>query len=431
MKNVKISAAVAAALMSSTGAFALSPADTASAPIQLVVAGASAARDTFAAEFQALCQTTPTNTVNLYRASPTTNADFRAYSCTLLNAAPVPVSIRNTNATVYYRSEGGSVWGPGSIAKGQQIKRLVVDTGCTSVAPPGFGDCAATYTLATEASTGHLAFATTDLGVADLEPAMFRGENWAGGALGAEPDAGVLEALSRATGFAQTFGILVNTSVTIDRISKQDVASIFQGAYSDWSQVRDPVTGAAAGAGTITVCRREQGSGTQVGAGVFFLNQNCSSASEPFVVAPAGPNGSIVVENGSTTSLEGCVSGAAGGIGPNIFKTSGLAANTKYLRIDNMNEPVSKVAAASGVYQYWFESSFQKRSGLPTQANALADLLISRARAVAGIPGTSASAFAVPGVQGNAPVLPVAASGTPVGLGSKGGNSCKAAIGAL
>jgi hypothetical protein len=426
MKNLKICAAVSAAMMMSSGAFALDQAATAAAPVQLVVAGASAARDTFQSEFQALCQA---GTINLYRASPTSNQDFRAYSCTLLNAAPVPAAIRNLNATVYYRAEGGSGWGPGSIAKVQPIKRLVVDAGCTLATPPTFGDCSVTgYSLNTDAATGHVVNAATDLGVSDEEPAMFRGENWVGQALGAEPAPGVLEGLARSTGFAQTFGVLVNSSLAATSISAQDVASIYQGAYSDWSQVQDQATGNPLPGGTITVCRREQGSGTQVSAAVHFLGANCSASSEAFVVAPAGPNGNTVIENGTTTSLETCVANNVGAIGPNIFKTS-APTGTKYLALDGVAP--SKVNAARGTYDYWFETSFSKRPGLAGNANSLADLLISRARAVAGIPGTSASAFAVPGVSGNAPVLPVAASGTPVGIGTKSGNSCKTALGQL
>ena len=426
MKNLKICAAVGAALAMSSGAFALNQTNTAAAPIQLVVAGASAARDTFSAEFQALCQP---GTIDLYRVSAASSPDFRAYSCTLLNAAPVPTAIRNTNAAVYYRSEGGSVWGPGSIAKGLQIKKLVVDGGCAAPGFPNFGDCPATDTLATEAATGHLANATTDLGVSDEEPAMYRGENWVGGALGTEPASGVLESLSRSTGFAQTFGVLVNTSVPVDNLSKQDIASIYQGAYSDWSQVRNQATGQALPAGQITVCRREPGSGTQVSAGVYFLNQNCGISAEPFVAAPIGPAGNPVNELASTSGLEVCVSTNPGSIGPNIFKSSGLQPNTKYVSIDGTAP--SKIEAAGGHYPYWFESSFSKRPGLAGNANTLADLLISRARAVAGIPGTSASAFAVPGVSGNSPVLPVAPAGTPVGIGTKSGNSCKTALGQL
>src|SRR5688572_5715320 len=158
MKNLKICAAVSAAMMMSSGAFALNQADTAAAPTQLVVAGASAARDNFQAEFQLLCQA---GTTNLYRALPTANQDFRAYSCTLVNAAPVPVALRNTNVTVYYRSEGGSGWGPGSVAKNIPIKRLVVDGTCTLAAPPALGDCAVSgYSLTTDGGTGHIANAS-------------------------------------------------------------------------------------------------------------------------------------------------------------------------------------------------------------------------------------------------------------------------------
>ena len=288
--------------MSSSGAFALNQADTVAAPTQLVVAGASAARDNFQAEFQLLCQAA---TTNLYRALPTTNQDFRAYSCTLLNAAPVPVALRNTNVAVYYRSEGGSGWGPGSVAKAIPIKRLLVDGTCTLVAPPGLGDCAvAGYSLVTDSGSGHIVNATTDLAVSDLEPAMHRGENWTGLALGAEPAAGVLEALAKSTGFSQTFGVLVEASLPISSISEQDVASIYSGAYLDWSQVQDQATGNPLPALPIPVCRREQGSGTQAVAAVHFLQQNCGKSSEPFVVAPAGPNGNPVIENGTTSTLE-------------------------------------------------------------------------------------------------------------------------------
>lgn len=426
MRNFKLCAAVTAALLSSQGAFALNQADTAAAPTQLVVAGASAARDNFQAEFQLLCQA---GTINLYRASPTANQDFRAYSCTLLNAAPVPVALRNTNATVYYRSEGGSGWGPGSIAKATQIKRLVVDGTCTLVAPPALGDCSVSgYSLTTDSGSGHIVNATTDLGVSDLEPAMHRGENWVGLALGAEPGPNVLETLSRSTGFAQTFGVLVSADLPTDSISEQDVASIYAGLYSDWSQVQNQETGAALPALPIRVCRREQGSGTQAVAAVHFLQQNCGKSSEPFVVAPAGPNGNPVIENGTTSTLETCIAAVSGSIGPNIFK-SPAPAGTKYLRIENVAP--SKVNAARGTYRYWSETTFAKRPGLAGNANSLADLLIARARAQAGIPGTSASAFAVPGISGNSPVLPVAASGTPVGIGTKGGNSCKTPTGQL
>ncbi len=101
MNNLKICAAVAGVLMS-TGAFALDAATTAGLAEgrTLRVAGASAARDTFLAEFNALCVA---GTLNLYRAFPTPNSDFRAYSCTLIGTTAVPLALRNQNYVVYYR----------------------------------------------------------------------------------------------------------------------------------------------------------------------------------------------------------------------------------------------------------------------------------------------------------------------------------------
>jgi PBP superfamily domain len=439
MKNLKISAAVGAAMMMSSGAFALNQADTAAAPVQLVVAGASAARDTFQAEFRSNCVLTPTNTFNTYRAFPVENQDFRAYSCTLASTAAVPAALRGVNATVYYRSEGGSVWGPGSIAKAIPIKRLVVDGTCALGVDTTPGNCAvAGYNIATDGFTsGHLVNALVDLGVADEEPAMYRGENWVGGPLGAEPAAGVLENLTRSTGFGQVFGIAVNTGVTLNNISKQDVASIFAGNYSSWDQVVDLSTGNPGPALEIKVCRREKGSGTQVSAAVFFLQQNCGKSFEPFVTAPNAPLGNPVQQNSTTTEQEDCLGDAAtaapGSIGPNVFKTTIPADNPnfKYLSIDGVAP--SKLNAARGTYGYWFETSFAKRPALGSDELTAADFLIARARAVAGIPGTSASAFAIPGVAGNTPVLPVnpSTTATPVAIGTKSGNSCKVPLGQL
>lgn len=443
MKNLKICAAVAGVLMS-TGAFALDAATTAglAANRTLRVAGASAARDTFLAEFNQLCQA---STLNLFRAFPTPNSDFRAYSCQLLNASPVPVALRNQNFVVYYRSEGGSVWGPGSVAKDQDITGLqVTATNCTGASGTGtlvapgaslnqFNDCTATYGgLVVDSGTDHLATRfQTDLGVSDEEPNIYRGENWANGfAMGSEPTSYP----PSQSGFGQAFGVLVSTNVPLTSISKQDVASIYSGAYSDWSQVQEQSTGVALPAAPIKVCRREPGSGTQASAAVFFLNQSCGTSFEPFVTAPAGPNGNPVEEQSTTTGLEGCVGAAAGNaIGPNIFKSgTGVPAGTKYVQIDGV--PGGKVNAARGTYGYAFESAFTKHPdlGLATapfpDKNAMATLLAARARAVAGIPAGSASAYALPG-GGNSAILPVAITGVPVALANKNANSCRVATG--
>ncbi|MET0536131.1 MAG: hypothetical protein ABW171_18090, partial [Steroidobacter sp.] len=144
MRNFKIGAAIAA-LCAGGSAYALPP--TATYDLELVVAGASAQRDTFRQEFSAICQAA---TLNYYQAQSTPSVDFRAYSCTL-NTSGLPASIAGRNAIVYYRSEGGSVYGVGPLAKNSQVKRLLVNASCTTATQPAFGNCPVTgYNLSND-----------------------------------------------------------------------------------------------------------------------------------------------------------------------------------------------------------------------------------------------------------------------------------------
>jgi hypothetical protein len=83
-----------------------------------------------------------------------------------------------------------------------------------------------------------------------------------------------------------------------------------------------------------------------------------------------------------------------------------------------------KVAAATGDYDFWFESTFNKDeviAGKPLE-NALADFLIARARNAATIP-VNDSVFALNNGGANAPVIPVSTT-RPIALGTRSGNSC-------
>ena len=419
MRSFKIAAAVAAACIGGT-AYALPP--TTVHDINLVVAGASAQRDTFQQEVSAICQG---GTLNLYRASPTTNQDFRAYSCRLLAAAPVPASIQNKTAVVYYRSEGGSVYGVGTLAKNIQVKRLLLNGACTTAAPPAFGDCGVTgYSLTTDGFTsGNLVNSIVDLGVSDVEPTRFVGENWplpGTSALGSEPSSTQLATLNSQTATGTAFGIIVNSASTVTDLSRQDLVGIFTGIYGDWSQIATTGNTAEA-AGEITVCRREPGSGTQTGASIYFNGQGCPGG-YPFVAAPAGPIfGNPVIENGTSTSMNTCVAGNVNSVGIQTFSTA-PAAGTKFVTINGKTG--GKLAAALGDYDYWFESTFNKDeviAGKPLEL-ALADFLIGRARTASTIP-VNDSAFALNNGGTNSPVIP-ASTTRPIALGTRSGNSC-------
>ncbi len=456
-KYSQVGLAVAVAIAASQSASALNVADTLAAPTQLVAAGASAARDSFLQVFNSeLCQA---GTVTVYRATPTSGQDFRAYSCTLIPASAVPNSvgkilgdngIAGTNATLYYRSEGGSAWGPLSIAYKSingaftGVKSLVVSAGCSAAANANFtignnvysiptSNCpiSGTYSLNDDVGTvtAGLTDRDTQLGVADVEPKLFTVTNFPStNKFGAETSALIAanKGLTYTTGFGQVFGILLNTTggstSLISNLRSTDVTSILSGNYTSWDQVNP-----AYGANPITVVRREPGSGTQVGAGVQFLRVNCGD-SYVFVTDGSDPDSAPtaagdaadtdgVIERGTTSDLEASVGRVANSISFNIYKPS-APTNTKYISLDGI---FPDRAVAGSTYPYAFESTLTKKPGLTGSANGFATALQSIAK-IAGILPDNNSVFAIPSAT-NTPGG--SSNGRPIAISSRGGNSCK------
>ncbi len=454
MKYPIITAAVVAALAgASHSAHALDVATTLAAPVQLVAAGASAARDSFLAELHnTVCAS---GTLNVYRAIPTALQDFRAYSCTITNGGtPGTVfgSAAGGNATIYYRAEGGSGWGPASIATGRTIQSLVVDGRCVlngtipaGTSSVGVFDCAvAGYSLATDTVTSGLTKRATELGISDEEPNMYVDANYPGVASTAFPAfSGAVKAqlngLNRTVGFAQVFGVLLsNTGPTagITSLTPAEVAGIYSGSITDWHSTLDPVTNTRNPAGAITVVRRENGSGTQVAAAAQFLGTlNCSpNGALAFVTDGAdadsaactaanpagGTNTDGVLERGTTSDLEACIRFNSGAVGPDVFKGT-TPTGTHFAAINGVAP--SKYAAAKGDYKYWYELTLQTGSGMTTADAAAAAGFIGISQRVGNTPTTD-SAMALPNLF-NVPVLPTATTGVPISVATRGGNSCQ------
>jgi hypothetical protein len=454
MKYPMITAAVVAALGGMNAAHALNITDTVNAPAQLVAAGASAARDSFLAELNAsVCQA---GTLTVYRATPTALQDFRAYSCTIVTGGttgPLFGTAAGQNATIYYRSEGGSGWGPSSIATNTTIQSLVVDNRCvangTITTPSGavpLFDCAVSgYTLSNDNVTSGLTRRSTQLGVSDEEPNMYTDANYPGVASNRFPAfnatvRGQLNGLPRTVGFAQVFGVLLSNSgptAGITSLTPAEVAAIYSGAITDWASTINPTTGAKNPSGPITVVRRENGSGTQVAAAQQFLGTlACQPTALTFVSDGAdadsaactsgnpsgGTNTDGVLERGTTSDLEACINFNPGAIGPNVFKGT-APTGTHYAQINQVAP--SKYNAAKGTYNYWYEMTLQKQPGLTGLPNAVASGLISISQRLASTPATD-SALALPN-QFNTPAVPVVSSGVPTSLATRSGNSCQSA----
>jgi hypothetical protein len=409
----KIALAIATVLAGSSSAYALGPAATAAATVKLTVSGASAFRDTFRLEVPSICS----DTLDMYTAQAG-GPDLRVYSCTLNAASGLPAG---TTAAIYYRSEGGSVYGVGPVAKNIQILRLKVDTGCTANATANQYTCSVGgFNLTADTFTsGQAEKATTQVGVSDVEPNQFQGsDNWPDGTvLGGVPTQAQIDTINSVNGVnAVTFGIYVHPGVSATPIalSRQSISSIFAGLYTDWSQVpKYDGSGFVKNSSLpIEVCRREVGSGTHAATAIYFNGTGCSSASYGF--AP-----SALPANNSGGAELTCVTSNAGAIG-----YASLSSTTATLiNLDGVTP--NRTNAALGNYGYWFENTFNiKTSVLSPTSNPgkLATSLINRLRNAATIPTTSLNTFALP-VGSNSPNLPV--SGTnPVGFGLRGGNSC-------
>jgi len=441
MKYSKVGAAVALALAASS-AYAIPPATVGAVANRLTVAGASAARDSFILAVLDPTEGICASAIDIYRATPTSGQDFRAYTCHLKTLASLG-SVSNTDVVIFYRSEGGSAWGPVSIATNTQVMRLNPGPACVAATAPISGfttwDCPVTgYAISTDTGTGAIVKDTVELGVSDVEPKLFQATNYPSpnpttvfpafnGTVAAN-----LRGLAYTTGYSQIFGVILNTtgsgSSAVNNLSKQDVQAIFTGAYSDWSQVPRQDNSGFYPAGEIIVCRREPGSGTQASAAQYFLGVGCGAPSRTFITDSVAGLGDRVQENSTTSGEEACVNSNANAIGINVLKTTPIsgAANVKYVSIDGVAPSVQ--AAALGQYQEFYELAFTKRPGLTGTDNALADGIISVSRNAATVP-TNPSTFAIPGAgAANIPNVPISTA-DPVGLGTRSGDSCRPAVG--
>lgn len=425
---VSVCAAVAG-ILGTLPAQALDVNSTLNAQIELNITGASAARDSFLAFVRdTLCNAD----FNAYRtddASISTSnldPDFRVYSCTLKSGSPdLTDSIEGKTAAIYYRSEGGSVYGPGPIVKGVSVKRLRLTSACTTAASTAFGTCAISgYVLATDAATDstHIVNDVTDLGISDVEPVQHVGQNWPlTSPLGAEPTTAALSTLPAQSLFGQPFGVIVKSTSPLTTITKEEVTSILTGSYGNWSQVPSAQgTALATSSAEIKVCVREDGSGSGSTSKIYFLNQGCGNS---YVHAPGSIFGNTVSVNSTTANMEACVQAGDEWIGIPVNQRPTATTGTKFL---NLNGVVpTELNAALGLYDYWYEATGTINPSLPAgDTRTLAENLVAAIRKAANVPNGSGGAISIANSGTNTPVLPIADANRPLAIATRGGNSC-------
>lgn len=433
MNNQKIAAAVAIALGTGTVAHAAAPtlAQCQAPTEQVYVAGSSAAQSAF---FTAVNVDILGGGGALYKA---TNGNFQAVCGVSANAAVAPIG---TSLLIHYRAEGGSVVGALPIAAGgSHPLKFLLTSGATTV-----GTLAAPVTLAvtgTSATVGttdgwggpNLVAHDVDIGITDVEPGQLVGTNfpslYSPAVFGAATPAQMAGLASKLKPLVdQVFGLFVNTTninggaaLQAINLSRESVANILDGTFSDWGQVPTvsggQVSNAGVGNSPITVVNRESGSGSRTTASIYFLDYNCAQSTrvinDPSPATDGFATGDVL---NAATSTPGAITYAsidnAGKANLTTVTLSGVSPTT--------------LAATSGDYDYWYEAQTVKgNTSLDAVGTALYNYIINTIPTQTKAPHSAAN-LAIPGAgsPANTTSVPVVLSNVYVNPYGRNGSSC-------
>lgn len=451
MRNsTKVAVAVAAALSAGSALAATNPNYT----LSLNIAGSSAMRDAVIAEFTNVLCTSGTvagpfvSTQGTPTASGGENPDFRALTCTL-NAAS---GLSGTVVAVYYRSEGGSVFGifgNPSLNSGTPLPINRLNIGPAGGAQPAdFNVFETVAQLEADSQTGSVIKDTVDLGVSDVEPQALIGENYGSeysfipfaapskttlqavpnfGPVVGEVYAPIVSNTGGTAGFANT-----TTGLGTKGLTSQEIATIFSGGATDWNQIPSAV--AAGGVPTsapITICRRDAGSGTQTVTSTHFLGTNCSSGGKGFAV-PGGTVGLNVITNFATGDVLNCVKNNAGAIGLVTLQTSAKYTGAAATQVTVDGTLGTAISSAQGQYTYYGEAYFIKNTLVTGAKLTLVNKLVAALELASGTPASASVPNLVALPKFNAPFSPVtplhAGQQIPIAVGTTGGNVCSPLI---
>lgn len=474
------SIALAALATLSTQAFALSPAQVAeAATVKIYMSGATALRNIIGGLFTQNC----TADLDIYYSSANTtfggvafNAAgdaHRVYACTMSATSPI---LPGKRVALFKSDLGGSGQGVFPVYFGGTsgaTRSFLSLTNCSTRVTPA---APFNYTCSTEQDQIPLG------GVSDVEPGLFKGINVPGddpsypqdglssdqlGELDIAPLFQTVLAVATNKSLRDAMqarqGLPVGSDAEADRpsISLAEATSYFTGALGSPAEGKgwQVIVGAADAkrATRVNVCRRVNGSGTQASANAFITQFPCNTSApspatfdfsdpnllgpngEPPLATQAGPAGSLMVFEGSSTGnvitcLGAAEDNAAYAIGHVSKENNEFATGSKWRHVKLDGIAANRDNVKNGKYSYFYESTMQWHTafvGSPavsqdqrdfltqfrTEAakpSSLARLASANQLGVAALPGSYAGAFGT----GTANEITF---GSRV---SRGGNSC-------
>lgn len=474
------SIALAALATLSVQAFALTPAQVAElSTVKVYLSGATALRNIIGGLFTQNCA----GDLDIYYSAANTtfggvsfNAAgdaHRVYACTMKADSPI---LAGKRVALFKSDLGGSGQGVFPVyfggANGATRSFLSLTNCSARVAPANPSN----YTCSTEQNqipTG---------GVSDVEPGLFKGINvpgddpsypqdgLSGDQLGEMDIAPLFQTVlavatnkSLRDAMQAKQGLTVGSEAEADRpsISLAEATSYFTGALGSPAEGKgwQVIVGAtdAKKDTRVNVCRRVNGSGTQASANAFIVQFPCNSSApspatfdfsdanllgpngEPPLATQAGPAGSLMVFEGSTTgNVITCLGSAEdnGGyaIGHVSKENNEQATGSKWRHVKLDGVAANRDNVKNGKYAYFFESTMQWHTSYVNSSDVTQDQrdFLSQFRAEAAKPdslarlssanqqGVAALPDSYAGVFGTGTANEIA-FGSRV---SRGGNSC-------
>jgi hypothetical protein len=375
-RNVKVSAAVAAALASGASLAAGPTLTTITGTPRtntVYVMGSSAIKNALTNSILSnFCGGSANATVVTSNGN---NTNFLGIACT-----PVAGQATNTgNYNVWVRYEGGSVSGYLPIVNQTVANAGTGGTGFPIKEISGAGLTATTVTINGEstnngiddsfqfAAGGSFTSVIPDLGIGDVEPsALSLTNNYPSDYCTAIFGPGAAPALfnQAATGTIvdEVYALYVNENSTLFtenplNLNLETIQNILTRKVSDWSQVFDvaekPVT---TGSLAITIVNREYGSGSKAATDILLAGDACSSANVTSTLFTK----STTQRYFSTGDVLKAANTLAGAITyatiDNAPGGTGSQANLAWVTINSIAP--SNLAAAQGNYPFWVEAAF-------------------------------------------------------------------------
>ena len=402
MKKLIVSAAIMVASSYSGAIMAHNPATI--PDLQMFMSGATAMDNSITQMFQNLCQ--PGTLDTYFNGGARPGNAYRAFFCTL-SANEVPGLSSEQTVLFVKRSAGGSAQGVNPLIEEAQLDAMnIFNNNCAETATGS-----RVWHCTINPGTGDLEPRHPNIGISDVDPLLFRGDNTPAGFNPVTP-AGAQQLDVRAVA-ALLFGVPVTnglynalqkvqidmgqlpsscnigdyTEACMPSLSKHQVASLISGQIKNWDEFRidngtpggveftnypgiEPPTD-----NKVHFCRRVAGSGTGAQQIVKFLHNPCTEgALEPLKVDNTIEGPRLIINSGSgdvDLCLDDFAKGAnrsgtngeevvAWAIGQqSLEKNADLAFDYKFVKIDGVAPTLRN--AANGSYMDWVEPTYQWR----------------------------------------------------------------------